>query len=126
MSAQTEVHYTDWYIGSSADSNYVSKTIIDTVDAFILVADWAAETVTWNFVKAIRKGHYETRWYSNSYTKNGFIYDDLVARSEQVKIWDDIKFYSIWNEILFEGKPVWAEFSSERYKILQTHFKDNE
>lgn len=106
-----------------SDSIELPQKIIDTVDAVVLIADWENQTTKWQFVKAIRTGY---KTYMNDYSStqdwgNGISISHPVYHSIKRTVWDNIEFYDVWENVLYEGKPVWGKL--HKRAVLQYYLK---
>lgn len=122
LSAQKDTIFMSNYYDFNHDSITVTSAfevtpITDTIDAVILVANWGKKTTDWAFVKAVRTGRKSYEMIPCPDNLPGC----TILHHGYVEQWDNIEFYDIWDNVLYEGKPVWGKL----YKgaVLQYYLK---
>lgn len=122
LSAQKDTIFKSNYYDFSRDTITILSTfdvtaITDTIDAVILTANWGKKTTDWVFVKAVRTGRKGRSIVPCPDNLPGC----TILHYGYVEGWDNIEFYDVWDNVLYEGKPVWGKL----YKgaVLQYYLK---
>lgn len=119
LSAQNDTIFKSNYYDFKllSDSVELPQKIIDTVDAVILTANWEKKITDWVFVKAVRTGNKVFTLVNCPDNIPGC----LVDHYDYVEQWNNIEFYDVWENVLYEGKPVWGKL--HKRAVLQYYLK---
>lgn len=98
-------YYDFGYDSITVPSAYSLTPITDTIDAVILIANWGKKTTDWEFVKAVRTGNKVFALVQCPDNLPGCI----ALHYDYIEQWDGIEFYDVWDNTLYNGKPIWGK-----------------